>query len=104
MRFPGPSQAIDSNTGTDLSSTITTGGTAQTLTTVPANGFYIYNLDSTNDLWIAMFGTTAAANGTGSIRIFPNGGYYETPPNFVPTGSVSIVGAVTGQKFSAGKW
>jgi hypothetical protein len=104
MRFQGPSQSIDSNTGTDLSSTITTGGTAQQLTTVPANGFYVYNPDAALDLWVAMFGTTAVANGTGCIRVQANGGSFVTPPNFVPTGNVSIVGSVTGQKFTAGKW
>ena len=90
---------------TDGSTTITTGGTAQNLFggTTPANGFAIYNPDPSNDLWISD-STTAAANGTGSVRCASNGGGYETPPGYRPVGVVSIVGAVTGQKITARRW
>jgi hypothetical protein len=90
---------------TDGSTTITTGGTAQGLFggVAPVNGFSIYNPDATNDLWMSD-STTALANGTGSIRIPANGGWYESPANYKPLGVVSIVGAVTGQHITARKW
>ncbi|MBV8564590.1 MAG: hypothetical protein JO273_03940 [Methylobacteriaceae bacterium] len=94
--------AIGGNPGAAGDGAIATGGTAQTLFggATPANGFAVYNPDPTNDLWISLSGT-AAANAQGSIRIAANGGGYETPPWFKPFGAVSIIGAVTGQKFTA---
>jgi hypothetical protein len=85
--------------------TITTGGTAQNIFAglVPTNGFAIYNPDSTNDLWISD-SATALTNGLGSIRVASNGGWYETPVGYKPNHSVSIVGAVTGQKITARSW
>lgn len=96
---------IVGNPATDGSSTITAGGVAQNLFagTAPVNGFGIYNPDATNDLWVSM-STVAAPNATGSIRVFANGGGYETPNNMKPPGIVSIYGAVTGQKFTAARW
>lgn len=92
-------------TGTDGSTTITAGGTAQNLFggTIPANGFAIYNPDPANDLWVSDT-TTALANGTGSIRVPANGGAYETPVGYKPIAAVSIVGGVTGQKITAKRW
>jgi len=90
-------------TASSLSSTITTGGTAQSLaaTSTTRQTISIFNPDSVNDLWVAPFGTTALANGTGSIRIPANGGGVSfTLPDPVQT-AWSIVGAVTGQKFTA---
>ena len=93
------------NAGADGSTTITTGGTAQLLFggVAPTNGFSVYNPDSVNDLWVSD-STTAAANGTGSIRVAANGGGYETPVGYKPIGSISVVGATTGQKISARRW
>jgi hypothetical protein len=90
---------------TDASATIAAGGTAQTLFSgaVPANGWAVYNPDPANDLWVSDT-TTAAANGQGAIRVAANGGGYESPPGRKPAGAVSIVGAVTGQKFTASCW
>lgn len=89
----------------DGSSTITTGGTAQNLFAgaTPTHGYAIYNPDATNDLWVSE-STTAAANAVGSIRVSSNGGAYETPPNYKPFHAISIVGGVTGQKFTARQW
>ncbi|MDR3450726.1 MAG: hypothetical protein P4M15_13455 [Alphaproteobacteria bacterium] len=99
----GAANQID--TANDGSGAITAGGTAQTLFggVVPSNGFYVCNPDATNDLWLAL-GATAAANGQGSIRVAANGGYYATEPGLKPWQPVSIVGAVTAQKFSAARW
>lgn len=85
----------------DKSGTITTGGTAQTLAAANTTRTYfdVYNPDTTNDLWIS-FTTTATANGQGSIRVPANGGGYIRDTS-VPLGAISIVGAVTGQKFTA---
>lgn len=85
--------------------TIATGGTAQDLFggATPTNGFEICNPDATNDLWVSD-SVTAAANGTGSYRVAANGGTYTTPWGYKPIGSVSIVGAVTGQKITARRW
>jgi hypothetical protein len=98
-----PSNNIDS--ASDGSAAIATGGTAQNLFggAVPANGFGVYNPDPVNDLWISDSATAAASN-SGSIRVAANGGWYETPIRYRPIGAVSIVGGVTGQKFTARSW
>jgi hypothetical protein len=91
--------------GIDGSGTITLGGTAQTLFAgiVPVDGFGVYNPDAANDLWVSD-SATAVANGAGSIRLQSNGGWFETPPNYKPIGVISLVGAVTGQNFTARRW
>ena len=93
------------SSGVDGSTTITLGGTAQTLFSgaTPTNGFEVCNPDPTNDLWVSD-STTAAANGTGSQRVVANGGCYDSPTGYKPIGAVSIVGAVTGQKITARRW
>lgn len=97
--MPGMFPAVDG------SSTISVGGTAQQLFSgqIPVNGYAVYNPDPTNDLWVYE-GGTAVANGVGTIRVVANGGGYETPPLYKPTGIVTIVGATTGQKFTAKRW
>ena len=45
-----------------------------------------------------------ALEDAGVVFIPANGGGYETPADMVPWASVSIVGAVTGQKFTARRW
>ena len=102
---PTRSVIITGSTGSDGSGTITTGGTAQNLFSgaTPTNGYAIYNPDPTNDLWINE-GAAALANGSGSIRVSSNGGYYSTEPGYKPFHAVSIVGAVTGKNFTARKW
>ncbi len=93
------------NAASDGSTTITAGGTAQNLfgSAVPVNGYSICNPDLTNDLWVSD-SATAAINGTGSIRVAANGGYYATEAGQKPMSSVSVVGAVTGQKITARRW
>lgn len=90
-------------TMTDKSSTITTGGTAQAAIAagLVINGFQVSNPDPSNDLWIS-WSTTALANGTGSHRVAANGGEYVS--DFRTNNAVSIVGAVTGQKYTASYW
>lgn len=87
---------------TDISGTITSGGTAQTIAAANAvrNGFSIQNT-SAGDLWFNTLATAVAASP--SIRI-PAGGLYESPVNQRPTGAISLIGATTGQTFSAREW
>lgn len=97
--------STQANSATDGSGTLATGGTAQALFggVIPSNGFAVYNPDAANDLWIND-GGTVQANGAGSVRVAANGGGYETPSGYKPIGAISIVGAVTGQKFTARRW
>jgi hypothetical protein len=89
---------------TDASGQIGSGGVAQgVFGTPPVNGYAIYNPDIASDLWISDAGA-AASNAVGSIRIPANGGGYETPSGYAPSTDVSIVGLVTGQKFTAKRW
>ena len=85
----------------DLSGTITTGGTAQNISaSLLANGFAFQNVSDT-DMWIRIGGTAAADSP--SMKI-PAGALYETPANERPNGQVSVICATTGKKFSAWSW
>lgn len=83
----------------DRSGTITAGGTAQQL--MPANsarrGFFLQN-NSTADLWINP--NAAAVASQPSLKV-PAGALYESPFGGAPAGAISIIGATTGQAFSA---
>lgn len=91
-------------THADKSGAITTGGTAQVAIAANTNrrGFFI-QASVGGDLYINTTGTATAVDGGGSIRI-PGGSLYECPANGVPTTSISIIGSITGQKFSAKEW
>jgi hypothetical protein len=86
----------------DRSGLIANGGVAQTL--APAltgrRGFFVQNL-SNADLWLTSIGTAVA--GAPALRIGP-GQLYECPPSGVPGTALSILGAATGQAFSAREW
>ena len=85
---------------TDRSSTITTGGTAQTL--VAANEsrdhLFIGNPNAAGSLWVNDLGGTAAANGAGSTEVTP-GSVVETRAR----NAISIIHATTGATFTAGE-
>jgi len=87
----------------DLSGAITTGGTAQAL--VGANpsrrGFKVFNA-SNGDLWINDFGATAVA-ASPSERI-PSGATYASEIGGATIKAISIIGATTGQAFTAREW
>lgn len=85
--------------------TITAGGTAQTLFggARPIHGWSVGNPNASDDLWCSD-SATAAVNGLGSYRIAANGGLYETPDLYQPTGTVSCVGPTTGDKVTARRW
>lgn len=82
------------------SGTITVGGTAQVLCAANASrrGLVIQN-NSSGDLWIDRNGGTAVL-AQPSICL-PAGSYYETPQGGNTLTSVSIIGATTGQAFTA---
>lgn len=87
-------------TGTDRSGAITTGGTAQALaaSNTSRRGLTGQNI-STGDLWINEIGGTAAADTAGSYRVPPGSAFKVSTSR-----AVSIVGATTGQKFTATEW
>jgi hypothetical protein len=87
----------------DGSSTVATGGSAQTLFggTVPANGFVVQN-NSSALLWISDVGVASA--GGASFQLAANGGTFATPSGYKPAGAVSLYGATTGQAFAARRW
>jgi len=89
----------------NISGTITTGGTAQVLD--PANdrrvGWFIQN-NSAGSLWINDLGV-AATLASPSIEI-KTGTYMVAPFNtgYVSSAQISIIGATTGQAFTAREW
>jgi hypothetical protein len=87
---------------TDISGTITVGGTAQQLAAAKAdrNGWYLQN-HSTGDLWVSDMDT--AIIGQPSLKIGPNQ-LYESPLDGTCFGALSIIGAITGQAFTAREW
>ena len=91
---------IDLASPVNISGTITTGGTAQTLSAVKTTPrrFAIQNL-SAGDLWINTKATAVA--GSPSLRI-SSGAYYESP--YATTNAISIIGATGGQAFTAEEW
>jgi hypothetical protein len=94
-----------SSTGTftDKSSSITTGGTAKTLTTTNANrrNLTIQNTSS-GDEWISWTTSTwVSLSATGGWYKIAPGGSYETPSSAVTSQAFTIWGATTGQTYSA---
>lgn len=87
----------------DISGTITAGGTAQVL--VGANpsrrGFKVFNASNV-DLWLSDFGAVAVA-ASPSERI-PSGATYISEIGGATIKSISIIGATTGQAFTAREW
>lgn len=78
------------------SGSITAGGTSQTLAALNANRthLFIQNI-SDGDLWMSEYGP-AAVDGSGSYRIAPG-----LAARVLTRNAITIVGAATGQKFTA---
>lgn len=91
---------------TDISGTVTTGGTAQNAAAANATrrGLIIQNV-SPGALYVSTTGTASAtvSAGSGSIRI-DAGAYWEAPAHGVPTGAVSVYGATTAQAWVGREW
>ena len=90
-------------TKTDRSGTITSGGNAQTLMAANAsrNGWQLQN-NSTGNLWFNELGGTAVQTQP-SFRLAP-GESYESPVGASTALAISIIGATTGQTFTAREW
>ena len=86
----------------NVSGTITLGGTAQAMAAINLSrgGLWVQNV-STGDIWISEIGT--AVIGQPSIKIAA-GNMYENPMTGCPGSAISIIGATTGQAFSAREW
>lgn len=92
--------SLISATVVNRSGTITLGGTAQVLCAAnPARRGLVIQNNSPGDLWIDRAGGTATI-GQPSLCL-PAGSYYEAPQGGCTTTSVSIIGATTGQAFTA---
>lgn len=86
---------------TDLSGTITTGGSAQQLVGANSARRYIRITNpsaATESLWINDKGGTAAVNGGASWELGAGKTWEPNPP---PINAVSIVAATTGHAFEA---
>jgi hypothetical protein len=99
-------------TATDCSGTVTVGGTAQNAFTAQTtlHGFTIYNLSTSEPLWIS-FTTTAAAAGSGSYPLpagtastYAGAGSFTTPPGFGLNHALSVYGATTSHPWSCTWW
>ena len=83
--------------GTDRSGSIATGGTAQQLAAANASRISLEGQNiSSGDLWINEIGGTAAADTAGSYKVVANSTF-----SISTNRAISIVGATTGQKFTA---
>lgn len=83
--------------GTDRSGSITTGGAAQQLAAANTTRQSLTGQNiSSGDLWINEIGGTAAVDTAGSYKVAA-GSAFSVSTNR----AISIIGATTGQKFSA---
>jgi len=90
-------------TMTDRSGTITLGGTAQTLMAAnPLRRGYLIQNNSAGTLWFNELGVTAV-QASPSISIAA-GALYQSPSPGTSALAISIIGATTGQAFTAREW
>jgi len=84
---------------TNRSGTITVGNTAQVASAALAGRkYFLFANNSTGDLWID--GGATAVVGQPSIRVLP-GMTIIWESNFIPNTAISVIGATTGQSFTA---
>lgn len=86
----------------DISGTITTADTAQTISAAKANrnGFWIQNLSAV-PMYVLVGGTAVASQP--SIKMNPDS-LYESPVGACNNGIISIICSVQGAEFSAREW
>lgn len=87
-----------STTMTNNSGTITTGGTAQTLSTAKARHYLLIQNVSTGNLYINF--TSAASAAAGSILLLPNAMFVQDSGS-VTSELISVFGATTGQAYTS---
>jgi hypothetical protein len=86
--------------GTVVNATITAGGTAQQiLPAQPGRIFLEIKNNAAQVLWVN-FGAVAAIDSGVQVAAIGVGDTWRSPPNYCPTGLVSVVGATTANKFS----
>lgn len=96
----GRLEITSTGTLTDASGTITAGGTAQAVFAAKADRRYLLiQNNSSGPLWINF--TTTAVEGQPSIQLSSGGTAFVMETGFVSTEAVSIIGATTGQAFTA---
>lgn len=97
----GTPQPVQAATGTltARNSTITAGGTAQTLAASNSSRKYLLIQNQSVESLYVSFTGTAVADKT-SMKLSP-GDSYESPAGYVSTQAVSIIGATTGSAFYA---
>ncbi len=84
---------------TDISGTITTGGTAQTLAAANANRKYLLiQNNSSAALWFNFTATAVTSEPSLQLAV---GGSFVMETGLISTEAISIIGATTGQAFSA---
>lgn len=83
---------------TDRSGTVTTGGTSQQVAAALATRKCFIYQNTSDETQFLNFG--AAASAANSIEIASKG-YWESGPNFCPTGTVNMLGATTAKSFTA---
>jgi len=97
-----PGSIVTANGGalTDGSGTITAGGTAQQVfASQPGRAYLIIqNLDAAETMYVNI--GAAATAGSGSFQLL-SGGSLVFENGYIPSGSVSIIAATTGHKFTA---
>jgi hypothetical protein len=95
--------------------TITAGGTAQTVIAAKQapNGFAIYNVDTTEALWVSLVGPAAIGGGgasnsfplaAGAATTFAGTGVIAHAYGFPSGGPVSLNATTTGHKFACYYW
>lgn len=86
---------------TNGSGTITTGGTSQQAFAANATRKYLFcqNPSTASESLFFDFGTAASTTSGNSVEITA-GGNFTFEGNFIPSGTVNVVGATTGDKFT----
>lgn len=100
-----PGGTANAATYTDRSSTIASGGTAQTFAAASTSrrGYRVMNISAGN-LYVNDKGGTAVATSAGASYTLIPGAMYESAPNGVSTAAISIIGATTSQAFEGATW
>ena len=83
---------------TDLSGSITLGGTAQTVKVLtPARSFLFIHNPGEEAFYYDLTGTAVSGRG---VVMYPGGSTTLTPGDWVIPGAISIIGPTTGQRFT----
>ncbi len=93
------STSIVRSAPTDASSSIATGGTSQQVFAANAARSWLFIQNISSAVMYINFGATAVVD-SNSMKLNANS-FYENPPHYCPAGTVTIIGATTGQKFVA---